>query len=236
MDDPSSFRNHLGELRSGLIKSFLFISLGFLISWFFCENILDFIRQPIVPFLNSTNGKLIFTNPVEKFLSYLKLSVFSGIVISCPFWLFQIWKFISPGLYSKERKGTFLFVFIGSVLFLLGGIFVYFIVYPSAFHFLLYFGGENELPFISLKEYLSFFIRTSFMFALVFETPLLIFSLLKLNILSLEKLKSSRKGVFVLIAILSALLTPPDVMSMVFMMIPIYLLFEFSIFTGRWIA
>ena len=236
MSEASPFKSHLSELRSSLIKSFFFIGLGFLGSWFFVEDILNFVRSPIEPFLQSTEGKLIFISPVEKFLSFLKLSFFSGVVFSCPFWMFQIWKFISPGLYKKERSGAVLFVFAGSFLFLMGGGFVYFIVYPPALRFLLFLGGEGAIPFISLKEYLSFFIKTSLVFSLLFETPLLISFLLKFKIVSLDQIKKSRRFIFVLVAVISAFLTPPDVTSMLLMMIPIYLLFEGSLLIGRWFA
>ena len=223
---------HLSELRSRLIKILIGLGLGFLISYFFSGEILSLISKPIRPYLTATEGNLIFITPFEKFFSYLWVSLFSGIVLSSPFWLYQIWKFISPGLYKKEKKWSLLFVGSSSLLFVSGILFVYFVVYPLSFRFLLSFGGE-ELPYISLKPYLSFFLRTSLVFGLVFEMPLLLFVLLKLNIVTVQQLTKARPYVVVLIAFLSAMITPPDLFSMLFMMAPLYILFEASIFLGR---
>ncbi len=228
-----SFTDHLRELRNCIVKILLSVFVGFFVCWFFKEILLDFIRQPIAPYLTSTNGDLIFTNPIEKFLSYIKVVFFTAIIISCPYWLFQIWNFISPGLYKEEKKWSFIFVVFGSFLFFLGILFIYFVVFPMAFRFLLSFGGSGELPYISLKEYVTFFIRTSLVFGLVFETPLILSFLIKLKIFSVEQLKASRPYVVVTIAFLSALVTPPDVLSMLFLMAPLYLFFEASLWLGR---
>ena len=227
----SGATEHLSELRNRLIKVLIFLGLGFLISYFFSGEILSLISRPVRPYLIATGGKLIFITPFEKFFSYLWVSLFSGVVLSCPFWLYQIWKFISPGLYKEERKWSLLFVGSSSLLFFSGILFVYFVVYPFSFRFLLNFGGE-ELPYISLKPYLSFFLRTAFVFGLVFEMPLLLFVLLKLNVVTVQQLAKARPYVVVSIAFLSAMITPPDIFSMLFMMLPLYLLFEASVFLG----
>ena len=231
---PNTFNltEHLTELRDRIIKILLFLIGGFVVSYFFSEDILSLISEPIRPYLSATEGQLIFISPFEKFFSYLWVSLFSGITLSSPLWLYQIWKFISPGLYKKEKKWSLFFVGSSTLLFLSGILFVYFVVYPFSFRFLLSFGGD-EVPYISLRPYLSFFLRTAFVFGLVFETPLLLFILLKLNIVSTEELAKARPYVVVLIAFLSAMITPPDIFSMFFMMAPLYLLFEGSIWLGR---
>ena len=224
---------HLLELRSRILKALLGIAIGFAFSWFFCEQILDFISSPIRPYLPSTDGRLIFTSPFEKFFFYLRISLFAGFVLSCPFWLYQCWKFISPGLYKNEKKMSLIFVSFGVLLFLSGVLFVYFVVYPFSFRFLLGFGGDGELAYISLKPYLSFFIRIALVFGLVFETPLILSFLLKTKVLSPKQLAQARPYALVFIAGLSALVTPPDIFSMFFMMGPLYLLFELSILIGK---
>ena len=227
---------HLKELRDRLIKSLLAVGVGCVICWFFAGWILDIISHPIDPYLEGTGGKLIFTSPLEKFLSYIKVSLFAGVFLSCPYWLFQIWKFIAPGLYKEERKWSRVFVSIGTLLFFSGGAFVYFVVYPLAFKFLMEFGGSGQTPFISLKEYLAFFTRTTFIFSLVFELPLIIIFLMKLNVITAETLMRARPYMFIGIAVLSAVITPPDIVSMLLMMAPLYLLFEISIIIGRRIS
>lgn len=231
-ENKLSLIDHLVELRDRIIKILLFIAGGFVLCYFFSGEILFFISEPIRPYLEATKGQLIFISPFEKFFSYLWVSLFAGIILSCPFWLYQVWKFISPGLYEKERLWSLLFVALSSLLFLSGIMFVYFVVYPFSFRFLLNFGGD-EVAYISLKPYLSFFLRTAFVFGLVFELPLLLFTLLKLKVIKVEQLKKARPYVVVLIAFLSAMITPPDIFSMFFMMAPLYLLFEISIWLGQ---
>ncbi len=233
-NSPSlSFTDHLRELRDCIIKIIMSVLVGFFICWFFKDILLDILRQPIAPYLTATDGNLIFTNPIEKFLSYIKVVFFVAILLSCPYWLFQIWNFISPGLYKEEKKWSIIFVCCGSLLFLLGVLFIYFLVFPMAFRFLILFGGSGELPYISLKEYISFFIRTAFVFGLVFETPLILSFLIKLKVLSVEQIRASRPYAIVVIAFLSALVTPPDVLSMLFLMVPLYFFFEASLWIGK---
>ncbi|MGI9548381.1 MAG: twin-arginine translocase subunit TatC [Bdellovibrionales bacterium] len=227
------FTQHLRELRDRLIKILVAFFIGFAVSWLFKDLLMELIRQPIAPYLTSTSGKLIFTSPIEKFLSYIKVAFFASLVLSCPYWLLQIGKFISPGLHKAEKKGLLLFVIFGSLLFLMGSVFIYFIVLPLAFQFLISFGGSSELAYISLKEYISFFLRTSLVFGLVFETPLVLVFLIRLKLVSVQQLKDSRPYVVVLIAVLSAFATPPDILSMLFLMLPLYLFYEISIWIGR---
>lgn len=232
-DQAFPFKDHLTELRSRLFKILLILAAGFAGCWFFAGDILEIISRPIKPHLTHTGGKLIFTGPLEKFLAYLKVSLFAGALVSCPLWLFQIWRFVSPGLYEKEKKWPLFFAGAGSVLFCLGAAFVYFVAHPLAFRFLMSFGGDGEAAYISLREYLSFFIRTALAFGIVFELPLALFVLLKAGVLKAETLAASRPYAAVAIALLSAFITPPDVFSMIFMMAPLYLLFEASLWIGR---
>jgi len=227
-----SFTDHLRELRSRLVQIVIGLCVGFVICWWFKEILLDIVRQPIAHYLTDTEGQLIFTNPLEKFLSYIKIVFFASLLISCPYWMFQIWKFISPGLYKQEKYWSMLFVACGSVFFVCGILFAYFLVFPLAFRFLLSFGGSGELAYISLKEYIAFFIRTAFVFGVVFETPLVLSFAIKLKLVSVEQLKAARPYVIVCIALVSAFVTPPDVLSMFFLMIPLYLFFEASLWMG----
>lgn len=232
MKTKTSLQNHLTDLRSCFLKSALGVFFGVCVCWFFQEWIFEAIKQPISPYLTATQGQLIFINPLEKFLSYLKISLFSGVVVSCPYWLFQMWKFISPGLYRNEKKWSLFFVSLGCFLFVLGVSFVHYIVLPMAFKFLLAFGGEQELPFISLKEYISFFVQTACVFGFVFQVPFVLSLLIKFKVFSVERLKKGRPFVFVGIALVSAFITPPDVASMFLVMIPLYLFYEASLFIG----
>ena len=234
--DEMPLSGHLKELRERLLKALIAVLIGFAASWVFAPWILDFLSRPIQPYLSGTEGRLIFTGPLEKFLSYIKVSLMAGVFLSSPYWLFQIWAFLSPGLHKGERKQALIFAGLGGALFIFGAAFAYGAVYPLAFKFLMEFGGGGEAPFISLKEYLAFVMRTALVFALVFELPLAAVFLIKMKIISPAALSAARPYIIVGTAVLSALVTPPDIVSMLLMMAPLYLLFELSFYVGRKIA
>lgn len=228
-DQEQSLIEHLTELRQRLIKSLVFILLGFFASWGFSEYIFDIIRHPIEPFLRTSSGGLIFTAPMDKFMAHLKISILSGVILSCPFWIYQLWKFVAPGLYQNERRWAISFVGFGSILFLSGVSFVYFVVYPMAFDFLMNFGGSTDMPMITISDYISFFITTTLVFGVAFEMPLILTFLGMVGVIDAEFLRSKRRYAIVLLAVLSAVFTPPDVISMVLMMIPMLGLYELSV-------
>lgn len=219
---------HLIDLRSFFIRSAAILFIGFSFCWFFVDPIFAFIKVPIMDFL--PNQALVFISPTEKFLSYIKVAFLSSLFFSMPFLLHQVWIFIAPALYKKEKKFMLAFLFMGSFLFALGVSFVYFIVFPNAFEFLLNFGSSNDQAMISIAEYLSFFFIMFLVFGIAFEMPL-IFSILSLmGLVSSKFLKSSRRYAIVLLAVASAILTPPDIFSMIFMLLPLLFLYEISIF------
>ena len=219
---------HLSDLRKCLLRSVLAVVIGFGLCWIFREQLFDIIKGPIAPFLQG--GSLVFTGPMDNFLAHIKISLLASIIISCPFWIYQIWLFIAPGLYEKEKKYGVAFIFSGSFLFLLGVSFVYFIVYPMAFDFLMNFGSGGAAPMITISEYLSFFITTTLVFGAAFEMPLILTILGILGVIDHHFLANKRRYAIVILAALSALITPPDVISMFAMLIPLSLLYELSIF------
>ena len=222
-------QNHLQELRQRLIKSLLSLVPALFISWFFSENILDFLRQPIQPFLKNTNGGLVFTAPMEPFIAHLQVSLLSAVILVSPFWLCQLWLFISPGLYKKEKTVFISFCLIGTVLFLAGALFAYYVVFPIMFSVLMNFGGNVDQAFITIKNYLSFISRLVLTFGLVFELPLVLSLLCRSGILSPAFLQKYRRHAFLLLAVLSAFITPPDVLSMLLIWLPLVLLYELSL-------
>lgn len=219
---------HLSDLRSFFIRSAIILSLGFLACWFYVDELFEFVRMPIVGFL--PNKSLVFISPTEKFLSYIKVTFLSSVFFSIPFLLYQLWVFIAPALYKKEKKFMLAFLFIGNFLFVLGVGFVYFVVFPNAFEFLLNFGSSTDQAMISIAEYLSFFFIMFLVFGLAFEMPLVFSILAIMGLVSSKFLKSSRRYAIVILAVASAILTPPDIFSMVFMLLPLLCLYEVSIF------
>ncbi|WP_413943696.1 twin-arginine translocase subunit TatC [Bdellovibrio sp. HCB-162] len=223
-----SLYDHLAELRKRLINCIYILVLATGVCYGFSEKIFNFVRAPIAPYL--PGGGLIYTGPLDKFIAHLKLAFVCGILLSCPFWLYQVWKFIAPGLYAKERKYTMGFIISGTVLFLLGAVFSYYVALPMAFQFLMTFGGDIDKPMISIDQYMGFFTQMCLMFGVAFELPLVIVVLGMLGIVSQGFLKKNRRYAVMTIAVIAAVITPPDLLSMVMMLVPMLLLFEAGVF------
>jgi sec-independent protein translocase protein TatC len=219
---------HLTELRYRLIRALQGIVLGVGVSVYFSEDILTLIRKPVLKHLGP-NGGLVFTGVMDKFMAHLKVGLLGGVILTCPYWLYHVWKFISPGLYKHERRYAAGFIVAGTILFMCGVAFVYFLVYPAAFEYLFSIGGDVDKPMITIQEYLSFFTMTTLMFGAAFELPVVLMVLALVGVVDAPFLKSKRRYALVILAVVAAVLTPPDGLSMMMMLGPLYLLYESSI-------
>lgn len=229
-NDPSqaqSLMEHLVELRDRLVRAAWSILLMTLVCWAFNTQLFDIIREPIAPYLDM--GGLVFTHPIDKFMAHLKISLLGGIILACPFWMYQAWLFIAPGLYAHEKRYGVMFISAGTVLFVTGVLFAYFLVLPAAFKFLLQFGGTVDKPMITISEYLSFFMSMILVFGAGFELPLIIVVLGVMGIVDQKFLREKRRIMIVAMAIVAAIVTPPDLMSMVMLLVPLCILYEVSI-------
>ncbi len=231
IEGSDSLVSHSTEFRKRIMNTLLIILLGFFCNCNFSSLIFDFIRAPILPYL--PEGGLVFTAPMDKFMAHIKVSIIASIILTCPIWLYQVWKFVAPGLLASEKKYGMGFIFVGSSLFLTGVSFVYLVVYPAAFKFLMMFGGETDKPMITIGEYLSFFTTTTLVFGMAFEMPLILTILGILGVVSADFLADKRRYAIVFLAAMSAMFTPPDVISMFLMMGPMILLYEISIILVR---
>ncbi len=231
--DNFTLVEHLSELRTRIVYSLYAIVFFTIGAWCFSEQIFDFVRQPITEFLPSKG--LIFTAPTDKFMAHLKVSVLAGLIAACPVWIYQVWKFIEPGLYKKEKRFGIYFMFFGSLLFIVGISFSYFLVLPAAFKVLLSFGGTVDQPMITINDYMSFFLMTTLVFGAAFEMPLVIVILGMMGIVSSRGLSRMRRYAIVAIAIVSAVFTPPDAVSMMLLAVPLVCLYEISIIILRFI-
>jgi len=162
-------------------------------------------------------------------MAHFQVAFSTAIVLSCSYWLSQLWLFISTGLYKKEKKVFSLFCLLGVLLFLLGVLFAYFIVFPLVFSVLMNFGSGVDKPFITIKSYLSFVMQFILVFGFVFEMPLCLLLLCRTGILSPATLKKMRKSAVVVLSLVAAFITPPDVLSMFLLLVPLLVLYEFSI-------
>jgi sec-independent protein translocase protein TatC len=174
-------------------------------------------------------GGLVYTGIVDKFTAHIKVSIMAGVILTSPLWFYQVWMFVAPGLYRGEKKYAFLFLFSGVGLFITGVLFVYFVVFPFAFEFLFHFGGSTDKPMITIEEYLSFFVLTTLMFGTCFEMPLILTILGMMGLVNAKFLREKRRFAVVILAVISAIITPPDLLSMLFMLGPMLLLYEISI-------
>jgi sec-independent protein translocase protein TatC len=218
---------HIAELRFRLTRAAIFIVIGTCVCWGFSEHIFNIIREPIAPYLPS--GGLVFTGPIDKFMAHIKLAFIAGMILSAPLWLYQLWKFISPALYKNEKKFAAGFILFGTFQFILGVLFCYFIVFPMAFKFLMTFGGDTDKPMITIDSYLGFFTQTAVIFGLTFEMPVVITFLGVMGIISQEFLKKNRRYAVVAMAVVSAIAAPPDALSMILLLVPLWVMYELSI-------
>lgn len=225
--DDYTLVEHLTELRDRIIRSLIAVTTLSVVAWSYKEFFFAIVRGPIEPYLDGEGLK--YLAPPEKFMGYLKVSILAGVIMATPIWVYQFWKFIAPGLYKNEKKFGLYFIFFGSTLFLVGVTFVYFVVYPLAYGFLFSIGDPNDKPMITINEYISFFTTTTLVFGLAFELPLVLTILGIIGIVNDTLLKALRRYALVIICIASAIITPPDVMSMVLLVLPLYGLYELSI-------
>jgi sec-independent protein translocase protein TatC len=227
-----SFLAHLEELRRRIVHSAFYAAGGFVACWAFHERIFGFMQRPIVNALKE-NGildqTLKYHNPVEPFNMYLKISFIAGLFVASPFLLYQVWAFISPGLYRRERKYVLPFMVFTPALFIAGGLFGYFIVYPRALDFLIGFSKQFQ-PLITVSEYTNLFTAIILGMGLIFEMPILIFFLALVGIVNAGWMWRNFRYSILVIFIIAGIVTPtPDVMNMCIFAAPMIVLYVFSI-------
>lgn len=237
MDKPDNDKlpliSHLEELKMRLIRAIIALGAGFLICYSLKEHLFAIITRPLVKVLPA-GGHLVFIAPAEAFITYIKISFYFGLFISSPYILLQVWKFISPGLYDNEKKHVVPFVIFSTMLFIMGALFCYFFVIPLAFEFFLTFTSEFLKPMFTMKEYLSLSLQLIFLFGLSFELPVFIFFLAKTGLVDAAFLSRHRRYAILIIFIVAAILTPPDVVSQIMMAVPLMVLYEISIYLAKY--
>lgn len=225
------FLEHLEELRTRIVRSLIAVAVGFGASWGFRERIYAIMQKPIMDALkaNGLPEKLVYLNPTEPFNLYLKISALAGLFLTSPFVLYQVWGFIAPGLYRREKKYVVPFMVSTIALFTAGGYFGYRIVYPRALTFLIEFGHQMQ-PMITVNEYTQLFLSIVLGMGLIFEMPILIFFLALMGIVSPAFLWKNSRYAIMVIFIIAAIVTPtPDMVNMCIFAAPMLGLYFLSI-------
>jgi sec-independent protein translocase protein TatC len=228
-----SFMAHLEELRHRLVVSAIAIGVGFLICYGFSKYLFQLLVTPLIKVLPQ-GDKLIYTSLTEAFFTYLKVGLLGGVLLASPVVFYQLWKFVSPGLYKHERKFVIPFVVSSSLLFMGGAVFGYAVVFPVGFKYFISFSSDYIKALPSVKQYFSFSVTLLMAFGVVFELPLVTLLLARMGVVTPEMMRKKRKYAIVLIFIVAAILTPgPDVISQLMMAGPLLILYEGSIYIAR---
>ncbi|MFL6130003.1 MAG: twin-arginine translocase subunit TatC [Mycobacteriales bacterium] len=235
-DGTMSLRDHIAELRSRLLKALLFIGLGAIVGWILYPTILNVLKEPYCQLpadqrlvTGSGGCKLIFTAPLDGFVLRLKVGAICGVILAAPFWLYQLWAFVTPGLHRRERRWTVLFVGLSSVLFAAGAVLSYFTI-QKALALLVGFAGDATVAAIDAPRYIGFVTSMLLVFGAAFELPLLVSMLNLVGVLSAARLIRWQRLAIFLIFVFAAVATPSqDPISMCMLAIPMSLLFELAV-------
>lgn len=233
--------DHLIELRRRLIICMLAFFASAVFCYLFADDIYAILVRPLAEAMpDPENRHLIYTSLTEAFLAYLKLAVFGGFLLSFPIIATQLYRFLAPGLYQRERQAFAPYLIASPILFIAGAAFAYFVVFPAAWRFFLSFESPGILGALPIKlearvgDYLAIVMHLIIAFGLSFQLPVVLSLLVRAGILSVETLKRGRRYAIVAIVVVAAFITPPDVFSQIALSVPLYLLYEVSIFVcGR---
>ena len=246
LDTTMSLGDHLEELRLRLLYALAGLALGAILGLFFGRYIINFIKQPYISIINNQstapvegktdvsavrgNTNLQTLAPAEGFVSYIKISLVAGLLASSPWVFYHIWMFVAAGLYPNERKYIYMAVPFSAALFIIGAVFFVVVVAPLALSFFLKFNNWLNLSSNwTFQKYIALITHLMLVFGIAFQTPIAIFFLNKTGLVSIKALSSSRKYIILVIVIVAAMATPPDVVSQISLAIPLYLLFELGI-------
>jgi sec-independent protein translocase protein TatC len=230
----ASFFDHLTELRIRLVRALLGVAIGVAVAGWFADYIFRFIMRPVLNSLPEGQRALNYTSYLEPFLVYLKVALYGGTFLAAPWVLFQLWLFIAPGLYKREKKLVIPFVASGTVLFYCGVAFTYFAVMPYAFPALAAIAGPDMKPLLTMREQLTLVLAMMLGFGVVFEIPVIIAFLAMIGLVTPEFLAKYRRHAIIVNVILAAIITPTgDPFNLAIMAVPMIVFYEVGILVAR---
>ena len=225
--------DHLVELRKRLIWSFAALFAAFAVCFYFADHIFAFLAQPLVRAFPPGEGRLIYTKLYEAFFVEVRVAFFAAFFLAFPIIANQIWAFVAPGLYAKEKRAFLPFLIATPVLFTMGGALAYYVVMPTAFHFFLQYqgdiGGIEQEALPSIGEYLSLVMHFILAFGIAFLLPVLLMLMERAGLVTRDQLKRGRRYAIVAVFAIAAVLTPPDVLSQLLLAVPLMLLYELAL-------
>lgn len=231
---------HLIELRNRLTVSVLAWLVLSGIAFHFAADIAQFLTKPLqIAFADHADRRLIYTSLTESFLAYIKLALVTGFALAFPFVAFQLYRFLAPGLYAREKKSLLPFLLMAPLLFFAGAAFAYYLVMPLAWGFFLSFeqsAAPSQLPLVleaKISEYISLCLQLILAFGLAFQLPVVLVLLARAGVISVGGLKRNRRYAVVILLALAAIITPPDIISQLMLFTPLYVLYELSIVFGK---
>ena len=226
--DEMTFLEHLEDLRKRVFHAFIAIVIAVIPAWFFSKEIYNILARPVTQYLPA-DTKLVFTHLTAPFMLYIKVSFLAAILLTSPYIFLQVWFFIAPGLYQKERKYVYPFVIFTTFFFLLGAAFGYFVAFPFACSFFLKMGSEFQ-PMITVDQYFSLALRLLIGIALVFEMPTLIFFLSRMGLITSRWMVKNFKYAVLVVFVVAAIITPsPDIINQSILAVPMLALYGLSI-------
>lgn len=235
MSTEETFISHLVELRQRLMRSLIALGLVFLCLFYWANDLYDLLSAPLLSKLPA-GGQMIATDVATPFLVPMKVAMMTAFLICLPYILWQFWGFVAPGLYKHEKKLAGPLVIVSTLLFACGMAFAYFAVFPTVFGFIVATAPKGVAVMTDINKYLDFVLGMFVAFGVTFEVPVLVVILVKVGVVSVQKLRDIRSYVIVGAFIIGAIFTPPDVVSQIMLAVPLWLLYEVGIIAAAMIA